>query len=151
MNKNNNYLLSLKEIEKIEGIQRQTKVDPDSGLSIWYNEIRDIKISELTDGDIAKLIRQKIFLEHIVPEAIKRLNINATIGSMYDGEVLNAVASIKSSFWASNNKLLEVAKKLTELILSKSLIPIDFEWLTREDELEFYEYAISLKRNLDCV
>lgn len=143
--------LTLKEIELSEGIKKEPKVESDSGLSIWYNEIRDKKVSELTDGDIAKLIRQKIFLKHIVPETIKRLSINPTIGSMYDGEVLNAISGIKSDFWANSTTLRDETTKLVELIIVKKLVPNDFEWITEEDEQEFYENAATLKRNLGSV
>ena len=43
------------------------------GLLILYHNIRSKKISQFSDGDLARSIRQKIFVEYIMPECIVRL------------------------------------------------------------------------------
>ncbi len=52
--------LSLSKISSLMGIP-DDEPDERIPLSIWIDNIKDYKIKELTDGDIAKLIRQRFF------------------------------------------------------------------------------------------
>lgn len=61
MNMDTNYSdLSLSKISSLMGIP-DDEPDERIPLSIWIDNIKDYKIKELTDGDIAKLIRQRFF------------------------------------------------------------------------------------------
>ncbi len=144
-----NVDLIIKDIEILEGIIYETNPEPDSGLSVWYSEIRNKRLSELTDGDIAKAIRQNLYLIYVVPEANRRLQVNPTIGLLYDGEVINALLGIKKGFWHNNILLNQEIKELLNLITTRQIIPTDFNWLSNEDEHEFYDNVEKLHKKLN--
>jgi hypothetical protein len=133
-----NILIS--DLEKGQGI---IEVDLDSryALPIWYSKVREKRISQLTDGDIARFIRQDLFLEYIIPEAIKRLREDPTIGDLYYGEVIASLYRVEQAFWIDNfNITSELLKTLIEINISE-----DFEWTYEGEEQEFYR-----KVNLLC-
>lgn len=72
--------LTINEISKLEGFTEDFEVDEDVPLSVWYNSIQKKKIKNLNHGDIAKLIRQTMHLQYIIPEALNRLRINPLVG-----------------------------------------------------------------------
>jgi hypothetical protein len=135
--------LMISDIEILEGYLDEPSVDEESSLSIWYSEIRHSKISELTDGDIAKAIRQRVFLSYTAQEAIKRLLVDPTIGFMYVGEVISSLSEINLDFWPSNLQLKEETINLLRLTDSRQ-----FDWITDEDKREFYSCVDKLKGNI---
>jgi hypothetical protein len=144
---NNN--LSIEEIEQREGIEVEPIVYIDSSISIWYHEVRKKRLSQLTDGDVARFIRQQVFLKYLVPEAIRRLWENPTIGELYDGEVLKQLSTLNKEFWNNNQELKQELLDLLNSIETKRLIPSDFEWISNEDEKDFTELVWLLKEKLD--
>ncbi|MFD1886474.1 contact-dependent growth inhibition system immunity protein [Paenibacillus wenxiniae] len=81
--------LSVSKISALLGIADDVP-DERIPLSIWMEYIKNYKIKNLTDGNIAKLIRQEIFLEYIIPEALQRIQIDPLAGSLGDGELVEA-------------------------------------------------------------
>ena len=138
--------ITLAELEEVEGSPRNSTNEED-GLTKWYNKIRQKRLSELSDGDIARAIRQKIFLTHTVPEAIRRLMINPVLGDLYDGEVMTALAEIDEDFWISDSRRSE-AKPLIELIKSGNFLTSDYQWTFEDDEENFYKAMRQLEARL---
>jgi hypothetical protein len=72
--------------------------DFDSGLIQRCKEAWDKPISELTNEELATFLRQNIAVSQILPEAVKRLEINYDDDSeFYDGELKRIVAEIHSN------------------------------------------------------
>jgi hypothetical protein len=132
--------ITILDIEKEAGIEGY-EVDNESSLSIWYDSVRNKRINELTDGDIARMVRQNLYLKYAVKEAIKRLRKNPIIGELFDGELLAVISRLDNEFWKQNSELSKEAFELVKLINVRTLIPKDFEWLSEDDEDEFYEYG----------
>ena len=72
--------------------------DPTWPLEVWYAEVRDTKIGELSVGDLARSCRQNLHLEAIVPRCLEKLQA----GELYDGELLTSLKKVSSAYWASH-------------------------------------------------
>ncbi|PTX53648.1 hypothetical protein C8P63_1289 [Melghirimyces profundicolus] len=75
--KKHNKELSIADIEKLKGIRYEVdKEELKYALPYWYDKVRNKKIKDLSDGDLARCIRQDIFLEYIIPVVIERIKKN---------------------------------------------------------------------------
>ena len=127
------------DIEKLEGFIVLPENKDHSALDKWYINVRRKKISELTDGDLARFIRQGIFLEYIIPEAIERLKINPFAGILYTGELISSIEKIEHSFWIENPKLHFQVKEILNTAIERSFIPNVFEWSFEDEQNRFIE------------
>jgi len=80
-----------------------------SALETWYEQVRTIPIFKLGDEDLAKACRQLIHLAFVVPTIVERLIDNPVTGTLYDGELVIALASVPRSFWEKNPACVEHA------------------------------------------
>lgn len=102
-------------------------------LQKWYNQLIDKTIPEVTVADVLRMIRQKQFINLAMSKAIKFLQDNVFIGEAYEGEMLEKISEMDSSF------LISYADDLKEIIktaLEKSVI---HEWSYDGEEDEFKE------------
>ncbi len=128
--------VTIRDIEKLEGIEYDG-YDFESSLTVWYDKVRTKKLIELIDGDIARFIRQRIFLDYIVCEALDRIKLDPLIGEMFEGEVLINLAEIESDFWENNREVSNIAKTILENIdIKKSE---SYEFLFEKDIIELRE------------
>lgn len=97
--------LTLDEIAMKEGFTEPFIVDEEVPLSKWFGRIQNIRLKDLSDGDLAKLLRQDFHLKYTVSEALNRLIQNPFAGDLYDGEILVSMNEIEESFWMENKKL----------------------------------------------
>ncbi|MCD1258177.1 hypothetical protein B5M42_004900 [Paenibacillus athensensis] len=133
--------LTINEISKLEGHEGEHEVDERLPLSVWYGRILDKKLADLSDGDIAKLIRQNVHLPHVVPEGIKRIHLNPIAGDLGDFELLEAFNYIDVEEWKLELQLSYEVKiffiKLLEKIERNELdLPQDKERFSEEDREE---------------
>lgn len=91
---------SFADLDRARGIE-MSKSESQSSLEDWYLRIRHTPIVELSDGDLFRSVRQKIYLDHVIPEVVKRLVVDPLAGEMYDGEGVAAAAGLKPDLWAS--------------------------------------------------
>lgn len=131
--------LTIAEIENYEGVKYEPDNNAEYPLVIWYNKIRSKYILELNDGDVAKLIRQELFLKYIVPEAIRRLKKNPTIGELYTGEMLTALYKLDNTFWIDNKALLKEVQNLLNELEEDSKAIKNLEWLYEGEKREFHD------------
>ena len=68
-----------------------------SSLDAWFSGIQDIPIDELSVGDLARSIRQNLFLEHVLPKAEVYLRDDALAGENYEGELLDAISLLSKT------------------------------------------------------
>ncbi len=128
--------ITIRDIEKLEGIE-YNGYDFESSLTVWYDKVRTKKLIELIDGDIARFIRQRIFLDYIVCEALDRIKLDPLIGEMFEGEVLINLAEIESDFWENNREVSNIAKTiLGNIDIKKSE---SYEFLFEKDIIELRE------------
>lgn len=152
MNMDTNYSdLSLSKISSLMGIP-DDEPDERIPLSIWIDNIKDYKIKELTDGDIAKLIRQEIFLDYIVPEAINRIEKNPLAGSLGDGEILESFSMVSVDIWKSEGQKFckELKLLLEEFLMKLQSFKLDIPYHTeRFDDLDQADLAKSIKKAIE--
>jgi CDI immunity proteins len=68
-------------------------------LPAWYRAVRDTPIEKLALEDIAKATRQQIHLEHVVPVALRLLEVDPAAGHMYDGELIASLVPVPVEYW----------------------------------------------------
>ncbi len=105
-----------------------------SSLDDWYDGIRDVKLRELQDGDLARCCRQNLFNEYVVPVAIDRLQLRPLAGDVYDGELLAAMKSIEMAYWTAN----QAESKLLREIAVRAKVDTDDDEI-RDDVEELVE------------
>lgn len=144
--------IKILDVEKEKGIKDSSIIKDDSSLSKWYHNIRDKRLSSLADGDISRLVRQQLYLEYVIPEAIERLKKNPLSGEQYTGELLTALYKLDESIWSSNNpvieKLIDLCNKIDDVRLT---LIRDYEWIYEEEAEEFFTKVLSLKELLISV
>jgi hypothetical protein len=88
----------------------------DSYLVRRTHEIRKFPLADLTNDDIAMMVRQKFSLDYMVPLAIDKLQVDilAHGDAGVEGAILDAVLKIPPDFWKSNKEYWKTIKKLLE-------------------------------------
>jgi len=102
----------------LENLEKDFWGEPtyDSYLVRRTHEIRKIPLSELTNDDIAMMLRQQFSLDYLVPLAIDKLQIDilafGDTGS--EGAIMEAILKIPTDFWASNKDHWTAIRKLLD-------------------------------------
>ena len=111
-------------------------------LQKWYNQLIDKTLSEITVADVLRMIRQKQFINLAMSKAIKFLQDDVFIGESYDGEMLEKISEMDSSFLMPYTEDL---KSITKNALEKSVI---HEWLYDGEKDEFKEVVNVIAKKL---
>jgi len=94
----------------------------DSSLVQSVHRLRNVRLGDLTAGDVRLLIGQKISLPFLVPLALDILDSNPFIeGSYYPGDLLAALLETPQDYWTKYPDVLA----RTAVIAQKSLATID--------------------------
>ncbi|MDC9817935.1 contact-dependent growth inhibition system immunity protein [Pectobacterium polonicum] len=67
-----------------------------SSLDEWFSGILDVSLDELDVSDVARAIRQDLFLAAVLPKAEIILKNNPLAGDDYDGQLISSIASLNS-------------------------------------------------------
>jgi len=134
----------MKDTRKIKDIYDCVAIISDEELyplQKWYNKLIDKTIYEITVADVLRMIRQKQFINLAISKAIKFLQDNVFIGEAYEGEMLEKISEMDSSFLIS---YVDELKNIVQNALEKSVI---HEWSYDGEEDEFKEIlsVITLK------
>lgn len=97
------------DIEAMLGVDG-SKQDTRYGLPRWYLTIRGKRLCELSDGDVARLIRQDMYLDFVVPEAVARLRRDPLAGEMYEGEIVRVLARVEADYWLQHPDQKELVR-----------------------------------------
>ncbi|MGG5217605.1 MULTISPECIES: contact-dependent growth inhibition system immunity protein [Rahnella] len=65
-----------------------------SSLDEWFSSIVDVPLDKLDVGDIARAIRQNLFLGDVLPRAEAILQGDPLAGDDYDGQLISSIASL---------------------------------------------------------
>lgn len=68
-----------------------------SSLGEWFSGILDIPLDKLEVGDVARAIRQELFLAEVLPKAEIILRQDPLAGEDYDGQLISSIASLNSN------------------------------------------------------
>lgn len=100
-------------------------------LQKWYNQLIDKKPSEIIVADVLRMIRQEQFINLAMSKAIKFLQDDVFIGETYDGEVLEKISEMDSSF------LMSYVDDLHNIIKNALDKSVTHEWSYDGEEDEF--------------
>lgn len=62
-----------------------------SGLVLWYNKLLTKTVDELTEIDIARMIRQDIAVEFAIGKATQLIDEKEVLDELYEGELIEAI------------------------------------------------------------
>ncbi|WP_162287096.1 contact-dependent growth inhibition system immunity protein [Pantoea stewartii] len=68
-----------------------------SSLDEWFSGVLDVSLDKLDVGDVARAIRQELFLAEILPRAEVILRQDPLAGEDYDGQLISSIASLNSN------------------------------------------------------
>jgi len=90
-------------IEALKGLD-PPRQDPqeDYPLGAWYHAVRLTPLNQFTPGDLARALRQCLYLEYVIPFAVQELKKDALAGDKYDGELLVAMKEVPIDIWRQN-------------------------------------------------
>jgi len=129
--------------EKIKGLYNCKKLVGDDPLVIWHNQVIEKKVDELTVSDVARCIRQNLFLESAYEMLLVYLLQNPYVGDMYDGELMEKASQIDHGF------ILNHKKVILEIIEESKNFTDSHEWNCDEDKTEFTEAIEALESELE--
>ncbi len=140
--------MTIEEIEISEGINYVNTYEIQAVLPAWYKDVRSKKLSQLSYGDLARFIRQGMYLEHIIYECINRLYKNPFSGDKYNGEIVEVLSKkIDVSFWQENEKYKKYMSDFLNYFSSNVSIESHDE-LDDFEKDEILESIKQLRRNL---
>lgn len=140
--------ISIKEIEeKLNLNYSNLREYSEYFLPLWYDKIREKKVGNLSNGDVARLIRQNMYIEYIVPEALERLKDNPFLGELYDGEILKTLYNLDFNFWEKNKKSKNKMSNILYLLLNTKRYKNI--WMNDEDKDEFYIMAEKFQNSIN--
>jgi len=67
-----------------------------SSLDEWFSDILDVPLENLSVGDLARAIRQDLFLAEMLPKAEIILKQDPLAGEDYDGQLISSIATLTS-------------------------------------------------------
>lgn len=111
-------------------------------LQKWYNQLIDKIPSEISVSDVLRMIRQKELINLAMSKAINFLQDDVFIGEAYDGEMLEKISEMDSSF------LMSYADDLRNIIKNASEKSVIHEWLYDGEEDEFKNIVSIIAKKL---
>ncbi|MGI6123977.1 MAG: contact-dependent growth inhibition system immunity protein [Acetivibrionales bacterium] len=141
----------ISDIEYIKQISYDVKDENESVLACWYSIVRNKRLSELTDGDIARFIRQNLYLEYILPEATVRITKNPLASELYNGEIIRMISQIEDTFWKENKALCnDLLKTLVIIVNNRSLLK-DHEYAHDDEKNEVFNIYLLLTNRCEKI
>ncbi len=126
--------------EIIKDIYNATKLSGNSPLVEWHNNVIEKMQAELTISDVARCIRQNIFVETAYEMLIVYLMQNPLAGDMYPGELMEKAGEVDKQL------ILKHSQSLQDIIKKAEAFIQDNEWELEEEKEEFSESVDNLKR-----
>ena len=128
--------------EKIKLIYNCEKLSGDDPLVIWHNQVIEKCVEQLTVSDVARCIRQKIFLETAYEMLLVYLLHDPYEGDVYKGELMDKASEIDCEYVAKHkDTILEIIKKAYHFIET-------YEWESDEDKIEYTEAVDNLAEKI---
>ena len=129
----------IKEIYNCISISSHEELYP---LQKWYNQLIEKTIAEITVEDVLRMIRQKEFTNLAVSKAINFLKEDVFVGELYEGELLEKVSEMDSSF------LISYADDLKNIIKNALVKSETRDWIYAGEEEEFKDMIDTLSKKI---
>ena len=125
--------------EKIKELYNCDKLKGDDSLVIWYNQVIEKTADELTVSDVARCIRQNLFLETAYEMLMVYLLQNPYEGDVYEGELIDKACEIDLKYLLGHRDTIsEIISRARQFIKTN-------EWDCEEDKIEFEESINTLE------
>lgn len=125
----------IKEIYNCISITSNEELYP---LQKWYNQLIEKTIAEITVADVLRMVRQKEFTNLAISKAISFLQEDVFAGESYEGELLEKVSEMDSSF------LISYADDLKNIINNALVKSETRDWTYDGEEEEFKDMIDAL-------
>ena len=125
----------IKEIYNCISITSNEELYP---LQKWYNQLIEKTIAEITVADVLRMVRQKEFINLAMSKAISFLQEDVFAGESYEGELLEKVSEMDSSF------LISYADDLKNIINNALVKSETRDWTYDGEEEEFKDMIDAL-------
>ena len=125
----------IKEIYNCISITSNEELYP---LQKWYNQLIEKTIAEITVADVLRMVRQKEFTNLAMSKAISFLQEDVFAGESYEGELLEKVSEMDSSF------LISYADDLKNIINNALVKSETHDWTYDGEEEEFKDMIDAL-------
>lgn len=119
--------------EKIKDIYNCTRLNGNDSLLIWYNQVIEKTVAELTVADVARCIRQELFVEKAYEVMLAYLLHNPYAGDVYEGELIEKASEVDKTI------IIRHKTTLCEIIEKAKIFIDEYDWLCDEDKDEFIE------------
>ena len=119
--------------EKIKDLYNCKKLSGDDPLVTWHNQVMEKKVYELSISDVARCIRQNLFLESAYEMLLVYLLHNPYAGDAYEGELMDKAGEI------DHNYLIKHKETILEIIENAKSFIAKYDWQCDEDKSEFIE------------
>lgn len=100
---------------------------------IWYNHVIDKTVAELTVADVARCIRQRLFVEEAYELLLAYLLHNPHEGDIYEGELMDKTTEVDDAL------ITKYKATIVEIIDSAEKYINEHEWVCEEDKAEYKE------------
>jgi len=127
--------------------EEAVKNAPYSALSKWFLEILNKSLKQLSNFDLIRCIRQKVFTKEAVFEIVQRMMISGT--PLYAGfesvEIMEKLSSVETSI------LIKYRAELIDLIdtmLNTNQIADFVEWVDDEEINEYMNYVERIREKI---
>jgi len=95
-------------------------------------ELSKVPVDNFTLGDLRVMIGQKFGLQYLIPLAIERLLDNIFVDAeLYEGDLLESVLKIDTSFWDNNEnywtELNDLIKDKRQKLIEMEIVSTNFD------------------------
>ncbi len=98
-------------LNQLEGLTpRPTDLSPQGALA---RDLRNVRLADLTPGDLRVLIAEDAGLGYVVPLALDLLKVDPdVVGDRYAGDLMAAVERVSAGFWLTHPDLRTAIEKI---------------------------------------
>lgn len=128
--------------EKIREMYDCAPLTGDDPLVIWYNHVIDKTVAELTVADVARCIRQRLFVENAYEALLAYLLHNPYEGDVYEGELMDKATEVDDEL------ITKYKATIVEIIDAAEKFINEHEWVCKEDKTEYKESVNKLYQKI---
>ena len=129
---------------KIKDIYNAEKLSGNDSLVEWHNNVIEKTEAELTVSDVARCIRQNLFVETAYEMLIVYLMQDPFAGDMYPGELMEKAGDVDAEIMRKHSRSLKELIKKAELFIK------DNKWELEDEREEYIESVNNLKNIIEA-
>ena len=119
--------------QRIREIYNCEKIEGNDPLVQWYNAVIEKHVDELTISDVARCIRQNIFIESAYEVLLAYLLQNPYEGDVYEGELMDKAGKV------DKNIIIKYKETILEIINIAQEFIKTYDWICEEDKEEYMD------------